>query len=654
MMSVSWICRLALVVSMMVAFTFASVPGGGKGFAHGDEKHEKQAVGGAGKREGLSTSPFRNKRDHEINWYDWGDEPFARAQAEDKLILLDLTAVWCHWCHVMDETSYSDPEIIETLNRDFIAIRIDTDRRPDLQARYLSGGWPSTDILVPSGEIVFGATYLPPDRLKSVLREYRQLYKQHKPEILKRAKAMQEDMKAAWSSDTAPTGAIDPGVITRAVSILKGNFDAAHGGFGTAPKFFEHDSVAFALLMSHRTGDEALKDIALATLRGQLGIFDPIWGGFYRYSVDAAWTTPHYEKMLDTQAMAIRNYLDAYQLTGDRRYRAAIDGIKDYVGRFLEDPSGGFFASQDADVGSHDPHADFVDGEEYYPLGEKERVAIGIPYVDKTVLTHWNGLMAESYLKMYQVFGDTQARDFALKTLDKLYVMRYRAGEGIAHYFEDGRPRHAGLLVNQVAFARALIEAYVVTADRSYLQKAERIVADMQTLLEDTTAGGFFDMAFDPNAKGMLLRPEKPTIENARAAILLSELYYFTENAMYKSAAERTLRYLLGNRSPYPPALGALAVDRYLNYPLHIVVVGEKKQRTTQRLWSESFRVYAPGKIVMLLDPSRDTLAIGAVSFPKRAEPAAYVCTDSLCSKPIEDPSRLREQLDRFLTAVAS
>ena len=159
---------------------------------------------------------------------------------------------------------------------------------------------------------------------------------------------------------------------------------------------------------------------------------------------------------------------------------------------------------------------------------------------------------------------------------------------------------------------------------------------------------------FDPNAQGMLLRPEKPSIENARAAILLSELYYFTENNMYKQSAERTLQYLLGSRSPYPPALGALAVDRHLNYPLHIVIVGEKKEQMTQSLWHESLRVYAPGKTVILLDPSKDTLAIGEVSFPKLSQPAAYVCTDLLCSKPIEKPTQLRESLERFLHATAS
>ena len=655
MMYCSRMGRQALALCLMVSFVFAPGIGVGEVLAHGDEEHEKKALGGAGTREGLSSSPFRNKRDHEINWYEWGDEPFQRAVAEDKLVLLDLTAVWCHWCHVMDETSYSDPEIIEMLNRDFIAIRIDTDRRPDLQARYLSGGWPSTDILVPSGEMVFGATYLRPEQLKSTLRQYQQLYKDHKPEILKRAKTMQEEMKAAWASHDAPKGVIDPAILTRAVSMMKGNFDKENGGFGAAPKFFEHDSLTFAFLMHHRTGDEELKDVALTTLRKQLGIFDPVWGGFYRYSVDAAWTTPHYEKMLDTQALAIRNYLDAYQLTGERRYRAAVDGIMRYVDRFLSNPGrGGFFASQDADVGSHDPHANFVDGEEYYLLGEKKRLAIGIPYVDLTVLTHWNGLMAESYLKVFQVLGDKRARDFALKTLDMLYVTRYRQGAGIAHYFAHGKPQQAGLLVDQVAFSRALLEAYVVTADRSYLRKAEGIVADMHTLLEDKTAGGFFDMAFDPDAKGMLLRPEKPTIENARAAMLLSELYYFTDNNMYKQGAERTLQYLLGSRSPYPPALAALAVDRYLNYPLHIVIVGEKEEQITQSLWHESLRVYAPGKTVMLLDPSKDKLAIGEVSFPKLSQPAAYVCTDLLCSKPIEKPGQLRESLERFLSATSS
>ena len=595
--------------------------------------------------------PAPTQRALKVDWHGWEDSAFERAKAEDKLIVLDLTAVWCHACHVMDATTYSDPEVIKRLNSRFVPIRVDTDRRPDLEARYRHGGWPTTSVLLPTGEILFQANFLEAEDLQTVLAESESSYRENKGELMHRVAKVWAEVHAATKQKAPSTGLINAAILEQSVAVMQQSFDSKHGGFRAAPKFFEPDAITFAFLRYHRIKNKELKQMALRTLDEQLRLFDPVWGGFYRYAEEANWTRPHYEKMLEIQALNLANYLETYQVTHDPKYKAVAEGIIGYVGRFLASPTRAeFYSSQDADVRNQGSGGASVAGEDYFPLRDDQRVKVGIPLVDRAVYTSSNGLMIVSYLRAFQVLGYRELRDRALKTLNHLYKERYKAGLGMAHAVREGEPQGFGLLADQVFFAGALLEAFLTTGDRVYLERAELLVADLLQL-EDPRRGGFFDRPQSSSGQGLLRFPYKPIRENLEASIVLSNLFYLTMNGVYRDHAELTLRFALNLGEPLPVALLGSAVDRFLTYPVHVVVVGSKSHKVSSGLFEGALGLYAPGRIVRWLDPTEDSLAIGEVTFPRSETPQAYICTDRFCSKPISDPNDLEETLATVLAA---
>ena len=412
-----------------------------------------------------------NNPEVDIQWLEWGEEAFDRAIAEDKLILLDLTAVWCHACHVMDNETYSESSIVTLLNSKFIPIRVDTDQRPDVESRYRSGGWPTTSILLPTGEILFQANSMNPEELGEALKDSEDMYRMHKKDLLSHAKQIWEKVEQAKRNQKPPKAKIDPTIPGKAIRVMQESYDSTHGGFRDEPKFFEPDAITLAFHLEQQFPQENLKQIALFTLDQQMKLIDPVWGGFYRYATQSDWSHPHYEKMLNIQASNLLNYLEAYQVTRDKRYKAVVEGTVEYVNRFLRDPkNGGFYASQDAVVRiPNHPHP-FVSGEDYFPLNEKDRLAIGVPRVDRSIFTGWNGLMVSTFLKIFQVSSHEPLKEFALKTLDRLWAERYVPNKGLAHGMRQGQPSEFGWLDDQVFFAKASIEAFMTTNDKVYLK----------------------------------------------------------------------------------------------------------------------------------------------------------------------------------------
>ncbi|MCA9471431.1 MAG: DUF255 domain-containing protein [Nitrospirales bacterium] len=590
-------------------------------------------------------------RTQAIRWMSWNKEVFRIAQEQDKLILLDVTAVWCHACHVMDETTYADSRIVDFVNARFVAIRVDTDQRPDIDARYRHGGWPTTSILMPTGEILFQANFLVPEDLYEALRETEKLYRDNKSELLNHATDIWANVQEARKNRVRPAGMIDPEIIEQTASTIQRNFDGTHGGFGDAPKFFESETIAFLFRRYHESRDQALRRMILFTLDQQRNLIDPVWGGFYRYAVNADWTNPHFEKMLHLQAMNLETYLEAYQVTGEPVYRLVVDNILHYVRTFLSDEHArGFFASQDADVKEVSSSSRIImAGEEYFGLNVAERMKIGVPNVDRTIYTGWNGLMIQSCLKAYQVFGDQKVLERALQMLNGLYRDRYVRGRGMAHLEQDGTPEAFGLLGDQVAFARALLEAWLTTGNKTYLMRAERLTQDFINQLQDKQGGGLYDRPIRAAAEGLLKFPHKSVSENLRAVIYLSDLYYVTNNQVYLKVAEQTLRYVLGSSNQLPLGLTGMALVRFLEYPVRVVVVGIRDDEKAFRLFQEALTLYAPGRIVHLLDPREDSLVLGAISFPATPVPRAYVCTDTLCSEPISEPSQISIQYKELI-----
>lgn len=602
--------------------------------------------------QGRTNSQSTSQETH-LQWLAWGEKAFERAKHEDKLILLDLTAVWCHACHVMDETTYVDPTVITLLTSDFIPIRVETDQRPDIEARYKHGGWPTTSILLPSGEIVFQANSLTPEEMIEALRTSESLYRENKQDLTNRAAKVWEQVESAKRARVQPRGPIQPAMIDRILDIMQHQYDPVYGGFQDAPKFFEPEAIELAFTHHFWNPDSEFQRMALFTLDQQLKLYDPIWGGFFRYAEKADWSKPHYEKMLPIQASNLLNYLEAYQITGLPQYRDAVEGTMGYVMRFLSDRDhGGFYASQDADVRPVSDSDLYIPGDKYFALNETQRLSLGEPYIDKTMFTDWNGLMALSFLKVYQAMGHAQAREFALKTLGRLYKERYQPGRGLAHVLHNGHPQEFGLLADQVFFADALIEAYFSTGVSQYLDQAERVVGETMRLLEDTQGGGFFDRVPESSSLGLLKFPHKDLKINAALSMVFSDLFYITQNPVYREKSQNILQFILGSPGPLPVAQAGRAINRFLHYPVHIVVVGKKSAVEAKNLFHQSLAVYAPGKLVRFLDPRVDSLSLGEVTFPKVLGPFAYVCTDRLCSSPISSGEELMAQFQEIFTTM--
>lgn len=310
-----------------------------------------------------------------IHWYPWSPEALERARREDKPILLDIGAVWCHWCHVLDHESYDDPAVAKIINEHFIAIKVDRDERPDLDARYQhavgaisgQGGWPLTAFLTPDGKVFFGGTYFPPvDALgrpsfTRVLLSVAQHYRENRAEVEHTAIQLHGQL-AALAGPSRP-GTLDSSVLTVAIEGIRRVFDIAHGGFGSAPKFPHPSTVELLLRRYARTHDEGLLDMVTRTLEKMArgGIHDQLGGGFHRYATDARWIVPHFEKMLYDNAGLLANYLHAYQATGRSEFAGVARDTAEFMATVLYDPQrGGFLGSQDADTSPGDDGSYFT------------------------------------------------------------------------------------------------------------------------------------------------------------------------------------------------------------------------------------------------------------------------------------------------------
>ena len=350
-----------------------------------------------------SASPYlRSAAQQPVDWHEWGDEVFARARTERKPILLDIGAVWCHWCHVIDRESYENPEIAALINRLFVAVKVDRDERPDVDARYQTavaavsgqGGWPLTVFLTPDGKPFFGGTYFPPHDamgrpgFSRILLAMASAYESKRDDVERAAVSIEEAVRGSEGSMAAP-GELPPDFARTMAAEIVSRFDAAHGGFGQAPKFPHSQVIDFLLEMYQATGNRAALDAAEKTLEGMArgGVYDQIGGGFHRYSVDEKWLVPHFEKMAYDNSGLLRNYIHGWQVTRNPLFRQIAEGIIGWTLDILSDRQrGGFFSSQDADISLEDdgdyftwslaelratlPAADAAVMEMYYDIGE--------------------------------------------------------------------------------------------------------------------------------------------------------------------------------------------------------------------------------------------------------------------------------------------
>ena len=587
-----------------------------------------------------------------IQWHEWGQEAFKLAQDEDKLILLDLTAVWCHACHVMDQTTYADPRVLALLQANFIAVRVDTDQRPDLESRYRTGGWPTTSLLLPTGEILFQANSVEPEVMTELLQEAKELYESEKEDLRQQADQLWDRVKNRVQTNQSPSEALRPAMASHSVDMMKNEFDSVNGGFRDHPKFFEPEAIQMALAYGFFENDVELINMGLTTLEKQVALLDPVWGGFYRYAEQADWSQPHFEKMLTVQAQNLHNYVKAFQFTGNSEYKHIALRIVDFVETFLTDHrTGQFFESQDADVRGQDGKT-LVSGTEYFSWDRIHRKAKGMPLVDRRMYTGSNADMAWAYLHASQVLGKSELQDKALNVLKRMVDERFDKKMGVAHGTIKGPFVLRGMLSDHIRLGRALMEAFRTTREWKLLQDAEDIAQTSQELLYDPKGGGFLDFPPSTDNFGLLQVPTKPARENIQAARLYLDLFHLTNNDSYRSIAEQTLQSVVATPQPLPIALIGLAIDEWFRPPVHIAVVGMPDDLMTKALWEEGQRLYCPRKMVKRFNPQQGPMKWGGITFPYDGRSAVFICTDRICLAPVYQAKGMEERLVELLTIL--
>jgi uncharacterized protein len=570
-----------------------------------------------------------------VSWLPWTEESFRKAREQDKPILLGISAVWCHWCHVMDDTTYSDSEVAWIIEDKFVPIRVDRDRRPDIDRRYNMGGWPSTAFLTPEGEVLTGGTYIPPQQMAALLEQVSRLYQSSKGELKAQIKELKKEAEKPSVKHIVDSEGFQSVVDGLTLGIAS-RFDSVHGGFGDSPKFPHSGALRLALLEYYLQGHKAALNIVKKTLSemGAGGIYDKVEGGFFRYSTTRDWSIPHYEKMCEDNAKLLVNYLEAYQVTGEETFRDTAKGILSYVKKKLSDRENeGFFGSQDAN-------------EVYYKLSLQERLKRTAPRIDRTLFVNWNAMMASGYLFASAVLEEQNYQDFALRTVELLLEKAFSPKNVMKHYLTEDTSHLSGLLTDQVYMVKCLIDSYQVTQDRKFLDHAKRLAEFMLSSLWDD-AGGFYDKPKETGAFGALRLLDKPLEENSVAADDLLRLYHLTAKQKYLEAAEKTLKYFVSGYHRYGimGAVYGLAVEMFL-HPMQIHIVGSRKDDATRRFLKESLKAYYPLKVVETLDSEHNPDRLNSLGYPATDTPIAYVCFEGTC-KSVDAPENIAKTVGR-------
>ena len=580
-------------------------------------------------------SPRDNRAD-EIDWHPWEEESFTLAQERDCPILLSISGVWCHWCHVMDEESYSDPQVIEYINENFLPVRVDTDRRPDINARYNMGGWPTTAFLTPKGYLITGATYLPPERFITILREVDRHYQANAEEIEQHTELSEQTSEPIQHSRTEHQQAIPDetdAVIEDVLQQVERCYDEKFGGFGTPPAFepkFPWLGVLEFLAGNAERQDlsQLQQDMLYHTLDGMLNgeMYDSQRGGFFRYATRRNWASPHYEKMGIDNAVLIETYLRAGQIFQADNWLKAAQKTLNWTENYLTSENGTFYGSQDAD-------------EEYYTQAQGGKDRKDTPPVDKTLYTDINARMAGAHMTAYRVLEDDKYLKRGLAALDEGWQLCADEKVGIFHYHDGEQPSVAGLLGDMVEFGLASLDAYGVTADERHFRRAEKMMQSMKTHFQ-AAEGGFFDSSPDPSQQiGRLRNRRIPLEENCRATLFLHKMALVTQNSQLRSEAEECIKTVAASAAS-SGMVGALwvAVHREIYDPaphVQLIIPSDKNQPEAHH---DLLRTAARA-------PQRH--AVVHTTVDSDAETAqAYVCQGTHCLSPVTNGTDLQSMLE--------
>ncbi|MFN8471429.1 MAG: thioredoxin domain-containing protein [Anaerolineae bacterium] len=672
------------------------------------------------------TSPYLLQHAHNpVDWYPWGDEAFERARAEDKPVLLSVGYSSCHWCHVMERESFEDPTTAEIMNEFFVSIKVDREERPDVDAIYMDavqamsghGGWPMTVFLTPNGVPFYGGTYFPPtDRhglpgFPRLLHGVAQAWQSQREGLLEQGKQVLAALDKSHLTAPSRLG-LDETVLEQAFRTLGRGFDPRNGGLGTAPKFPQAMTWEFMLRMWGRTQASEAAYMTQTTLQRMAdgGIYDHLGGGFHRYSVDAEWLVPHFEKMLYDNALLARLYLHGYQAFGNEQYRHVIVETLEYVRRDMMNPEGGFYSAEDADsegeegkfyVWSLDevqrllgPDADAF--ARYYDItrqgnfeghnilhvtrdvataarefGMSEASLADLlargratlfqarskrvrPGLDDKVLTSWNALMLAAFAEAAAVLGDSVYRDIAVRNADFL-LNQVQSNGRLLHTWKGGEAKTLGFLDDYAYLADALLVLYEATFDLRWVTEARRLTDAMIDLFWHEDEGVFYQTARDQS--DLITRPIElfdnatPSGVSAATSVLL-RLAHLLGEPDYQRYAVSVLQRVRDLLVRAPAAFGHMlgALDNYLSAPKEVAIVGAPDSSATQALLQVVFGRYRPNSLVALRAPTDPEpmllIPILADRDTVDGQATAYVCENYACQMPTTNPDTLARQLE--------
>ncbi len=670
-----------------------------------------------------TTSPYLLQHaENPVDWYPWGPEALRRAKAEDKPIFLSIGYAACHWCHVMAHESFENPETAALLNRDFVSIKVDREERPDLDSVYMEavvaltgqGGWPMSVFLTSDGRPFYGGTYFPPTArhnlpaFPEVLRGIAQAWRENRQALLDSASRVAAHIAPAPKAG-ATSGGLDAPVLDRAAEGLLRAYDWANGGWGAAPKFPQPLAVEVLLRRHARGRDRLALDMAAHALTQMAGggVADQLGGGFHRYTVDAGWRVPHFEKMLYDNALLARAYLHAWQATGETLFLDVAERTLGFALRELRDPSGGFYASLDADSeGAEGKYYVWAADEFRRSLGDPElaelaAAAFGVtqpgefdganvlrraaqdgelaarfglpaeevgrrlesaralllerrqarprPACDDKVLTEWNGLLLTALAEAGRALGRAEYLSAAQELA--AFLLQSMVSEGrLRRTWRRGQPGVRACLADHAALGEGMLALYQADFDQRWFEAA---VAQAETILTrfPDPSGGFFDVPDDHEA--LLTRPkvvqDSPTPSGSALAVtLLLHLAALTGEARFAAPAEAALAGVQDAAGRYPTAFAGwlCALDLALGPQWQLAIVGPPDDQAFRRLADIAARPFLP-RLVVAGGPPEAAPAVALLRDRQMIDgrPAAYLCQGFVCRLPTSDPETLQRQM---------
>jgi len=562
-----------------------------------------------------------------VDWRDFNDEVFAEAKRDGKLLILDLEAVWCHWCHVMEAKTYSNPAVKKILKEKYISIKVDQNNRPDLARRYQEWGWPATIFFNADGvELVKRAGYIAPENMVKLLQA---IVDDPTPE----KDAPINDIKTFASS-----GLLNTQLKETLQRMHNEAYDPEYGSLKLNQKFMDRDSVEYDLLLA-QGGNALAEKRARHTLDAAMALIDPVWGGVYQYSTGGKWDYPHFEKIMPSQYGYLRIYAMAYRQFGDEKYLHAAKMIADYLEIFLMSKEGVFYTSQDADL------VQGVHSREYFELNNEQRLAQGIPKIDKNTYAQENAWASTAMISLYQATGEKRYLELAQRAMRWVEKNRANSDGGYRH---DKQDKGGPYLGDNIAAAEAYLMLYQATGNRENLIRAQKTIEYIdRTFRYVGNKGAGYAVSYAP--ANAIIKPQPHIDENISLARLAIRVHHLTADKQYREISERVMRYL-GTEEIATSRLteaGILLVAYELaTDPTHITIVGAKKSPSSQTLYEQALRYPGSYRRIEWWDKQEGPMPNPDVQYPALPKAAAFACANQRCSLPVFDKSDIHPMVD--------